>query len=116
MPFWTFIYGQKINLKMFNIENFDKETQHGFAIKLEGHKGSLKSAENLAETLFKEGLASQKVERILNPLESIWVFIWGREVSVDMPKIIKTISQFPDGTRAVSIYNLIKENEGKSNE
>jgi len=92
----------------YDYETADFEDCHGLVLEIP--VGTEKGAKEIAGSLSNEKICSKGVERIYNPKDNIWIFVWPKNVSVDMPSIIRLASRFPYW-RVDTLHNYLKNNK-----
>lgn len=89
----------------FEKENFDG--YHGLVVKIGG--GSEDGAVKMANAIDSRDFSESRIERIYNPEDDIWVFVWPQGVSVRMPVILAIASRFPQFWRVTTLALYTKE-------
>ena len=90
-----------------DFESADFENCHGLVMKTGGCE---ESARKMAKSLFDNGFCEKEIEKLYLIGGDTWVFVWPKGSSVQMPRILQTISGFPFA-QADTLYNYLKNNE-----
>jgi hypothetical protein len=88
----------------FGKEDFDG--YHGLVVKI--GSGSEEGAIKMAKAIDGCQYSEHSIERIYNPEQNIWVFVWPKGVSVDIQGILARASHFMQFWRVTTLALYIK--------